>query len=364
MNKTKKNKFSELSHEEAAQWLVQLECDPSVSEDDLIRLKAWLFENPENEVHFSQVENIWQDLKELDGDTQINSYLEEDVDFSADKKFSLPKISSAFKALAACFILCAVSLLSYNLFLNQNSVQHLQTLTGEQAHYKLDDGSEVILNTGTEIRVEYSDAQRKITLERGEALFDVAPDKNRPFIVYAGIGEVKALGTKFTVRKKEDLVTVALLEGEVKVQTILQNATARHKKIQYSQILQAGKSSRYSVEAPQPLGVNIKPDEALEWTYGRISFSDKHLFRVIEEVNRYTTTKLVLNDKSLMHLRINAYFNIDDMGALLFALKETFNIHSKQVGNQIYLYRIEDDTEEAIDNIAVNGHKMIGNATT
>lgn len=368
MIKKKNTNLSDLSHAQAAEWLVRLEAASTVSEEDLVALKNWLFEIPENEISFSQAEKIWYEIPDLADDEEILSYLEEDVDFSSHRKFKPRDLITPLKAVAASILLFTIGFMSYDIFLTPDSVTHFQTRTGEQARYILDDGSKITLNTGTEIRIDFTPELRKITLERGEALFDVAPDKARPFTVYAGIGEIRALGTKFTVRKNMNLVTVALLEGEVKIETSLQSGNAFSQKIEdhYSQILRPGKQSQYSPERPVPASHDINLNEATEWTIGRISFSDTALSSVIEEVNRYTTTKLIIEGEKLGLLTINAYFKVDDIGSLLFALKERFNIHSRQVGNRIYLSRDNFLEQSHINKAPSAGilHQKIRNAAT
>src|SRR5262249_55664948 len=84
----------------------------------------------------------------------------------------------------------------------------VKTGVGEQRLIVLEDRSRVMLNTATRILVRYDAHERHIDLESGEALFEVAPQSGRPFVVTAGERSVKALGTSFAVRREADQVAV------------------------------------------------------------------------------------------------------------------------------------------------------------
>ena len=93
----------------------------------------------------------------------------------------------------------------------------ITTELGEQRNLTLSDGTRVALNTATKIRVRYDNAARRVELERGEALFEVAKVPARPFVVIAGGRRVTAVGTSFVVRRDNEEVAVTLLEGKVTV---------------------------------------------------------------------------------------------------------------------------------------------------
>ena len=104
------------------------------------------------------------------------------------------------------------------LALLQPSDEPISTAVGEQRSITLADGSLIKLNTRTTIRHRFDESTRRVELIEGEALFDVARDEQRPFIVTAGATEVRVLGTSFNVYKQSDLeATVSVLEGRVTV---------------------------------------------------------------------------------------------------------------------------------------------------
>ncbi|HYG28420.1 MAG TPA: FecR domain-containing protein, partial [Caulobacteraceae bacterium] len=91
------------------------------------------------------------------------------------------------------------------------------TALGERRVVALEDGSRVELNTDSRIEVAYAEDQRRIVLLKGEALFEVAKDPSRPFVVMANGAEVRAIGTAFNIRLREKLVELTVTEGVVSV---------------------------------------------------------------------------------------------------------------------------------------------------
>ncbi len=91
------------------------------------------------------------------------------------------------------------------------------TQTGEQHRVLLADGSVVLLDTASEVRVDLNPSERHITLVHGKAHFEVTPDPSRPFLVDAGEGTVRAVGTAFSVYRQGSVVDVAVTEGKVEV---------------------------------------------------------------------------------------------------------------------------------------------------
>ena len=95
----------------------------------------------------------------------------------------------------------------------------IATQIGERRTFTFNDGSEVTLNTATRINLDYNEKRRYLRLQQGEALFKVAKDPNRPFVVAIGDRTVVALGTSFLARRDTGTIAVTLIEGKVSVST-------------------------------------------------------------------------------------------------------------------------------------------------
>src|SRR5262249_6139101 len=154
---------------------------------------------------------------------------------------------------------------------------------GERRSITLADGSRVDLDADSALSVAFSDAQRRITLERGRAFFQVAKDPARPFIVAAGAGEIRALGTAFDVKHGADrTVRVAVAEHAVSV------AVAGD-----SQRLVEGGMMDYDERG---LGPMARADLAslLSWRQDRLFFQDAPLGDVVADLDRYRRGRIVI----------------------------------------------------------------------
>jgi transmembrane sensor len=187
------------------------------------------------------------------------------------------------------------------------SQQEFATGLGETREVTLSDGSVVTLNTNSRIAVAYSEKVRKIRLLQGEAIFQVAKNKQRPFIVSAHEADVRAVGTKFTVQVlPERPVRIVVQEGVIEIvrrdkpRAVPVRATAETQTIVAS-------------SAPTMVHPIAHPVVARElaWQYGRIAFENEKLSDAAEEFARYSDTKIVV-DPSVSSLTITGLFAAND----------------------------------------------------
>ena len=194
---------------------------------------------------------------------------------------------------------------------------HLQkhfTRIGEQRTIELDDGSVVTLNTAGQLVVDYSGATRRILLERGEAYFEVAEVPARPFTVDLGLRSVTAVGTEFSVRKDPQHYQVAVIEGTVAIGEFADGA-AQHR-------LEAGwvaevDVQRNELKAFQPDSM----DRYAGWRNGMVSFSREPLYQVVQELNRYTRKKILIEDSAVMDLSVYIIVDVNEIDAALEGLE-------------------------------------------
>jgi len=189
------------------------------------------------------------------------------------------------------------------------------TRRGERREVVLPDGSVAWLNSESAISVAYRADSRRISLTAGEALFEVKPDGERPFIVSAGGGEAQALGTVYSVRHRGDAVDVAVAHGRVEVRSGGISAQ-----------LLAGQGIRY---AGGRLLSAVHPVDAAAttgWSRGKLIFNARPLREVIDELQRYRFSRLVIADADLGELPVTGVFNLDDDLAILDLLQQTLPI--------------------------------------
>lgn len=207
------------------------------------------------------------------------------------------------------------------------AVQRYVTGVGEQRNVTLADGSTVALNTGSVVEVAYSPARRDIRLLQGQALFQVAHNAGRPFVVTAGDRTVTALGTRFDVRLDGQAVKVVLVEGRVAVEPLhlrgverIAPALARHT-LDPGEELIAAPDERVQV-------ASADTDQATSWRRGQVIFRDNTIADAVAEMNRYSDTQLVIDDPRIASLKISGVFGVTREENFLAALTSFYPIEA------------------------------------
>jgi transmembrane sensor len=186
------------------------------------------------------------------------------------------------------------------------------TRVGERRRVALPDGSMAFLNTATALSVDYSVETRRLVLHQGEALFEVAKDRNRPFVAVAGDLEAWALGTTFAVRRVDANSDVIVTEGTVEVRLGTQDAVR----------LEAGQSLDFGA-GPRPRARTGDADAATAWQRGKLIFNRRPLQDVVAELERYRAGRIAIMGERLKTLQVTGVFDLDDPDRLLRALAET-----------------------------------------
>ena len=181
---------------------------------------------------------------------------------------------------------------------------------GETKVVALKDGSVVTLNTASEIHVNYSDSLRSVELIQGEALFDVAKNKTRPFVVSAGDTSVRAVGTSFTVRRLEAApIQVLVREGVVEVfKPAVDDAPIR---VAANSMAEAPQDTSMAAIAARPIPL-AQLHRQLAWQKGQLAFEGETLAQAVAEFARYSDTRIVIDDPALAREEIAGLFKATD----------------------------------------------------
>lgn len=227
-----------------------------------------------------------------------------------------------------------------------------ETAVGERSTVGLSDDSSVTLNTDTVVEVrfgEHSDI-RRLVLVRGQAHFEVAKDP-RPFEVLAGGRRIVAMGTAFDVRIDAELgVLVTLLEGRVAVDEATQGATALAPTrnsvgvgASGGTVLNAGEQL-IARRNELPRVVRVDMEQVAGWRAGQLVFRDDPLRDVINEINRYSTRKLVLDDDERLNgIQIGGVFKTGSTESFLAAVAELYPVEAHRLGpDQIALVWVDE----------------------
>lgn len=184
--------------------------------------------------------------------------------------------------------------------------QAIVTAKGDLRRITLNEGSAITLNTDSRVEPQIEGARRGAALVRGEALFDIAPDPARPFIVHAGAVAIRVLGTRFTVRRFDDGgVALTVLEGLVEVAT----DDGSHRE-------QLSGGQRSHIQPGSAIRIERLSHEVLErsvgWRNGMIDLNGMTLEQAAEEYARYSSQRIEIADTITGGMKVTGVYSTSD----------------------------------------------------
>jgi transmembrane sensor len=307
--------------EEAAAWTWRLD-SADVSASDQRAFDAWVRQDPRHRRAMDEMSKAW---KSLDGLAEAKRGEKIATFTDAAERAPTHGRHSWWYAVAATI---AVAIAGVAWLRQGSEVQILATAVGQQRNVTLIDGSVVTLNTNTILETDLTRRVRQLYLRKGEAHFQVAHDRSRPFLVHAGDAVVRAVGTEFEVRLRTDQhVDVVVNEGRVEVQ-----APAAPQQAPDSRTRPAGLTTVRALNAGEQLSTAsadyaIVPvsqqqlSSELAWREGAIIFEGQPLSQAVSEIERYTDARIVVSDPRVAALRVGGRFRTDDVQGFLDGLQ-------------------------------------------
>jgi transmembrane sensor len=274
-------------HAQAAMWFAKLRTLP-VSRTTLEAFFAWKRE-PAHADAFDAVHRFWDKAGVVADEPAILAATQEAIHRRRQGRAGWRKVSALPAALA---VLLAAGGVGY-LALGRGGNTYV-TSVGEQSAVRLEDGSQVRLDTDTRLRVAFADGERRVTLDHGQASFAVAHDPAHPFTVDAGGVRVTAIGTRFDVRRDGGTTSVTLVEGRIRIDPVAGNP----------RFLVAGEQWSDSGDA----AASVRPAnvaDATAWESGRIILDGRSLAAAIAEVNRYAAHPVHLDAPRYAQARLS-----------------------------------------------------------
>jgi transmembrane sensor len=323
---------------EASAWFARQRVSP-LTGAEAGEFAEWLKADPANTAAWSDFERLWGRVETVRDDPKILAIREEArrraarrVDARYGRRFAAALAASVVLGAALWWGLKERALTpdgvpvlaraSSTAATARAPIREASTQIGERTLLVLADGSKVTLNTDSAVRADYTRSERRLTLVRGEAFFDVAKDPTRPFIVTAGSRQVIAVGTAFNVRLQDQQVRVTLVEGTVRiVPTALSSAIA---------IPERGRPPVVTLEAGSALvtgadGIDrvesLDTARATSWRSGKLAFEGDRLADVVAEMNRYSREKLEIADPALEDRKVSGVFEPTESLAFAKALE-------------------------------------------
>jgi transmembrane sensor len=327
---------------EAAQWLLAFQRN-SGDRPESTEFSDWLLRSPLHIEEFLSVSAAWFCMQLPDAGEYTTAALIEAAkrDATPSNIFSLPGSQAArpvslhkpaarrgryLVAAAAAVMALVVGGSVWVLREGWPSGTRFATALGEQWSVALSDGSIMFLNTDSEVRVRWTAHERHIDLLRGEARFQVAKNRARPFIVSTPDASVRAVGTIFDVRAEPTRTQVAVIEGLVQVDALSITADTGGRQARAKGTVSPAPASRMQLSAGQVAAVSsagIRPNEGasiksiMAWMDRQLVFDDQPLSEVIAEFNRYRSVPIVLDDEQLATLKISGIFDASDPESLV-----------------------------------------------
>jgi transmembrane sensor len=304
---------------EASEWLVEFRTEDT-DHATRRRFDKWLSISPEHVRAYLEVSGVWEavsaqppaDPHDIDAliaharaTPNVLPLTSEAPRSPVTQSLSLLLRRRALFASAATLLLAVLVVATY-VSIPRNTYT---TEIGEQRSILLPDGSTIDLNARSKVRVRFAEHERHIDLLEGQALFRVAKDQNRPFIVAANGTRVRAVGTQFDVNRRKRSLVVTVVEGSVAVSS--GTVPAR---------LEAGQQAVVRAHAPpKPQRADIAI--ATAWTQRRLIFDSTPLDEVAEEFNRNNARSLVIEGEGLEDFHISGAFSSTDPQPLLRFLR-------------------------------------------
>lgn len=315
----------------ASQWLLRMQ-DPKGSDEQLSEWLRWIDSDPENFAEFERLQRDWIDLNALKADVkpqekralreQGNSRLARP--HSTDRFITRRRAWTVAAGLAAVVLMIAVfqQIITPPPALRQHPAAALTIRAAT-----LPDGSLMVLGAQSRVNMDFNGPKRQLDLSNGEAYFKVRHDKARPFVVQAGEVSVTAVGTAFDVRRKRERVIITVEEGTVEVS----GYTSGRRPTTWR--AEAGYQLTYSTVDRTASLASVDLAAELTWRNGELAYVREPLRSVIEDLNRYSRHKLVIDDPDIAALPFTGTVFTTSLDDWLAGIERAYPINVKHRDN-------------------------------
>lgn len=308
--------------DQAMDWLVRIRENPN---DPAVRaaFEVWILEAPEHRREWEKTCQMWQALGHAPA---FHRRKRPDTTRKAAprRRGMAPKLLGAIVGAGA--VLCLVALAGPSLLIRLQA--DYVTETGQSIRIALEDESTVLLAPDSAISLAFSGEKRGVTLLKGEAFFNVTPDKARPFVVKGGGLKVEVLGTAFDVRLGGDETEVALAHGSVKASTETPGTAPEH-------VLAPGDVLTLDRSTGQVMESKVAVADIGSWREGRLYVVDQTIGSVIEQIQRYHPALISIPDWTLARQKVSGIYDLNSPDQALGALVDPYGGKVRKVSDYI-----------------------------
>lgn len=297
--------------EQAAEWIVRLTADDEAERADARRgFEAWKGADPRHAEAAARMEGFVGRMASLrDGPAAAGAHPARraiGAGLAGNRRGTGRKRLGS--TLAALALVVGCTWIGLGVYPPRYLMADLRTPVGAWHTQQLADGTHVTLNSASAVNLRFDARRRAMELVKGEILVDVAKDATRPFLVETAHGSIRALGTRFVVRRDADATVLTMLESKVAVQAAARQAAPHGDGL----VVAAGQRVRIGAASVDRLadvdvrGVNDS------WKFHQLVVDDRPLAEVLDELNRHRPGRIGYDRTALAGMRISAVLPLDD----------------------------------------------------
>jgi transmembrane sensor len=293
----------EAARSAAADWIVRLQAD-DLTAQDAAAFEAWLDASPGHVAAYDAALAVWSAYGAAGAEVEraLTTARRASARPAGARRVFLAAGSLAAAAALAVVLVPALA--------PAPPPELYAAGTGERRTVALADGSRIELNAGTRLSVTLERDARRVVMEHGQAVFDVAHDARRPFLIAAGDRTVRVVGTQFDVRRRDGRLSVTVARGIVEVRPAGDEGGRAFR-------LRAGQRLDHVEGSAQTKVAAAEPEEVLGWRAGRLVYRDTPLAEVVADLNDQFRTPIRIADPRLASAPISGVLVLDDQDAVI-----------------------------------------------
>lgn len=294
--------------ETAVKWFLKMKT-ADADHPERGKFEAWLLMHPNHAHEYHAVADLWEDFdKKSSLESLANAVEQQQFVRKTETSKKRRKMAGQFVGLMFAGLLGYLGVSGYQQWQAQ-PVMHLaqHTTPGEQLNQPLEDGSSLFINGDSDLEVTYYRDKRYVKLHRGEVIFEVAKDKERPFIVDSGFAKVTVLGTRFAVNRLDQYVRVSVDHGHVRVESVNQQYPQRAIELRDGQVAEV------EPLAIKPVMLPIHASNLMSFQTGILRFENANLEEIAQTLSRYRKPVVKAEVTGALNPHVTAVVKVNDI---------------------------------------------------
>ncbi len=322
--------------EAAISWFLRMQ-QIDIEHPDRSKFDAWLMADASHQQAYQQVSDVWEgfdsveQLKSLDAAMQQKQFQQS---ISA-KQTRARHIKQTLTGLLSVALITFVSLFGYRTWQAQPVMQTIAIAEiGQIKAQTLEDGTKLNINANSEVEVTYYRDKRLVKLKRGEVIFEVARDENRPFVIDSGFGRVTVLGTRFAVNRLQKRIRVSVDHGRVQLETVNENGGAQQSNSLINTLILNDGEVAEIMQNQTPKRTTQSANDAFSFAKGAISFDKAGLAEIAETLSRYRKPAVTLQSSLVDDSEITAVIKVQDIEKFIANLPDMAAVQVQSTARQ------------------------------